>query len=64
MLHLDRLKAEQGFDGRRIDYRYDPAGHLLEMADGLPQGAAWMASSPAAIRTHYQRDPLADCANG
>jgi len=56
--NLDRLKAEQGFDGRRIDYRYDPAGHLLEMADGLPQGAAWMAPSPSAIRTHYQRDAL------
>jgi len=55
---LDRLIAERGFDGRRLDYRYDPAGHLVEMADGLAQGAAWMAASPTAIRTHYRRDPL------
>ncbi|MDH5857375.1 RHS repeat-associated core domain-containing protein [Lampropedia aestuarii] len=55
---LDRLLAEQGFDGRRIDYRYNSAGHLLEMADGMPQGSAWMAPSPKAIRTHFQRDAM------
>lgn len=31
--------AERGFDGRRLDYRYNRIGHLLEMVDGLPQGA-------------------------
>ncbi|WP_280191008.1 RHS repeat-associated core domain-containing protein [Delftia sp. PS-11] len=54
----DRLLAEQGFDGRRLDYRYNRVGHLLEMVDGLPQGAAWMGHDPAAIRTCYQRDAM------
>nr|KAJ8743971.1 RHS repeat protein [Delftia sp. PS-11] len=53
----DRLLAEQGFDGRRLDYRYNRVGHLLEMVDGLPQGAAWMGHDPAAIRTCYQLAP-------
>jgi len=55
---LDRLKAEQGFDNRRIDYRYNASGHLLEMADGVPQGAGWMSHGPTTLRTHYQRDAL------
>ncbi|THJ31120.1 RHS repeat protein [Lampropedia aestuarii] len=59
---LDQLQAEQGFDGRRIDYRYNAAGQLLEMADGQAPGSRWMAnnptSSPANIRTHYQRDAM------
>ena len=54
----DRLVAERGFDGRRLDYRYNRIGHLLEMVDGLPQGAVWMAQAPATIRTHYRRDAL------
>ncbi len=55
---LDRLLAEQGFDGRRLDYRYNRVGHLLEMVDGLPQGATWMGRDPSAIRTYYQRDAM------
>ncbi|WP_068639417.1 RHS repeat-associated core domain-containing protein [Thauera butanivorans] len=54
---LDRLSAEQGFDGRRIDYRYSAAGHLLEAADGVPVGAPLLGRGCAGVlRTHYRRD--------
>lgn len=36
---LDRLTREVGFDGRVQDYRYDPAGRLLDVRDGLPSQA-------------------------
>uniref|UniRef100_UPI0021DA86D3 DUF6531 domain-containing protein n=1 Tax=Pseudomonas sp. RIT-PI-AD TaxID=3035294 RepID=UPI0021DA86D3 len=57
---LDRLVAEQGFDGRRIDYRYDPSGYLLESADGVPLGAPLLGEGVAAsiLRTRYQRDAM------
>ena len=56
---LDRLIAEQGFDGRRMDYRYDAAGHLLESADGVPVGAPLLGPGcNSVLRSHYQRDAL------
>lgn len=36
----NRLVAEQGFDGRRIDYGYDSAGCLRERVDGVAPGTA------------------------
>ena len=55
----DRLVSERGFDGRRIDYRYNAAGELLETADGVPGAAPWMAPGQAGVlRTRYQRDML------
>ena len=55
----DRLIGERGFDGRRIDYRYNAAGELVESADGVPQGAEWLAPGiPGILRTRYQRDAL------
>ncbi len=56
---LDRLVAEQGFDGRRIDYRYDATGQLLESVDGVPAGSAHLGrSSGSLLRTRYQRDAM------
>lgn len=55
----DRLISEQGFDARRIDYRYNAAGELIESADGVPYGAEWMAPrAPGVLRSHYQRDAM------
>lgn len=55
----DRLISEQGFDARRIDYRYNAAGELIESADGVPYGADWMAPRAAGVlRSHYQRDAM------
>ncbi|MBD9417581.1 RHS repeat protein, partial [Pseudomonas sp. PDM16] len=56
---LDRLVAEQGFDGRRIDYRYGATGQLLESVDGVPAGSAHLGSGTGALlRTRYQRDAM------
>ncbi|TDR34785.1 RHS repeat-associated protein [Tahibacter aquaticus] len=56
---LDRLVAELGFDGRRQDYAYNPAGELVESADGVPAGASLMGRNSAAVlRTRYERDLL------
>ncbi|MDH0893369.1 MULTISPECIES: RHS repeat-associated core domain-containing protein [unclassified Pseudomonas] len=56
---LDRLVAEQGFDGRRIDYRYDATGQLLESVDGVPASSAHLGRSTGALlRTRYQRDAM------
>ncbi len=55
----DRLISEQGFDARRIDYRYNAAGELIESTDGVPYGAEWMAPrAPGVLRSHYQRDAM------
>ncbi len=55
----DRLVSEQGFDARRIDYRYNAAGEVIESADGVPHGAEWMAPRAAGVlRSHYQRDAM------
>ncbi len=55
----DRLVSEQGFDARRIDYRYNAAGELIESADGVPYSAEWMAPrAPGVLRSHYQRDAM------
>lgn len=55
----DRLISEQGFDARRIDYRYNAAGELIESADGVPYGAEWMAPrAPGVLRSHYQCDAM------
>lgn len=57
--NADRLMSERGFDGRRRDYRYNLAGELLETADGVPEGAPWLAPARSGLqRTHYQRDVL------
>jgi YD repeat-containing protein len=55
----DRLLAEQGFDGRRLDYRYNAAGELIETADGASPGAPWMApGATGLVRTRLQRDAM------
>lgn len=55
----NRLLGERGFDGRRIDYRYNVAGELVESADGVPDGAAWLAPGvQGVLRTRYERDML------
>jgi RHS repeat-associated protein len=56
---VDRLISEQGFDARRLDYRYNAAGELIESADGVPYGAEWMApQARGVLRSHYQRDAM------
>jgi len=56
---LDRIVAEQGFDGRRQDHRHDADGHLLESADGVAAGSPWMGQNVAGVlRTRYERDAL------
>jgi RHS repeat-associated protein len=54
----DRLICEQGFDARRIDYRYNAAGELVESLDGVPHGAEWMASLPGVLRSVFVRDAM------
>lgn len=55
----DRLVSERGFDGRRIDYRYNAAGELVESADGVVDAQPWMALAQGSIRrSYFQRDLL------
>jgi YD repeat-containing protein len=53
---LDQLIAEQGFDGKRTDYRYDPTGRLLQSHEGVAPAAAPMGKGPGVIQTRYRRD--------
>ncbi len=55
---LDHLIAEQGFDGKRTDYAYDPTGRLLQSHEGVAAGAGLLSKGPDVIQTRYRRDPM------
>ncbi len=55
---LDQLIAEQGFDGKRTDYAYDPTGRLLQSHEGVASGAGLMGKGPGVIQTRYRRDVM------
>ncbi|HSX59209.1 MAG TPA: hypothetical protein VLF18_03315 [Tahibacter sp.] len=49
------MRALSSTSGRR----YNVAGELVESADGVPDGAAWLAPGHGGVlRAHFQRDEL------